>query len=114
MFYDQVLTLEASNMTNEDLTLTLLAPSLPNSPSVASLTLTPPSPMSPYDNNLQNSALHRLCSASKVLDQGSAEGDNQSRTPGIFKEKTNPISDVLPRNDLGRTHMWLKSRVPLG
>ncbi|KAI3744540.1 hypothetical protein L1987_57623 [Smallanthus sonchifolius] len=110
----QVLTLEASNMTNEDLTLTLLAPSLLNSPSVASLTLSPPTPMSPFDNNLQNSALHRLRSASKVLDQRSGEGDDHGHTSGIFNEKTVPISDALPRSNLGRTHMWLKSRVPLG
>ncbi|KAJ0676456.1 hypothetical protein HanPSC8_Chr12g0540961 [Helianthus annuus] len=112
----QVLTLEASNMTNNDLTLTLLAPSLLNSPSVGSVTFSPPSPMSPVDNNLQNSALHRLRSASKVLDQRSGDGDDHdhSRTPGTLNEKTIPISDVLPRSNLGGTHMWLKSRVPLG
>ncbi|KAI7748379.1 hypothetical protein M8C21_034017 [Ambrosia artemisiifolia] len=110
----QVLTLEASNMTNEDLTLTLLAPCLLNSPSVGSVTFSPPSPMSPFDNNLQNSALHRLYSASNVLDQRSHEGDDHSHTPGTFNEKTISISDVLPSSNLGHTHMWLKSRVPLG
>ncbi|KAL8227533.1 hypothetical protein R6Q57_015117 [Mikania cordata] len=110
----QVLTLEASNMTNEDLTLTLLAPSLLDSPSVASLKPSPKSPLSPINNNLQNSALHRLCSASKVLGQRSDEGDDHSRTPGTFKDKTVLISDLFPRSDLGSTHMWLKSRVPLG
>ncbi|XP_076894248.1 uncharacterized protein LOC143546464 [Bidens hawaiensis] len=113
----QVLTLEASNMTNEDLTLTLLAPSLHNSP-LGGVTFSPPSPMGPFDNNntnnMQNSALHGLRPASKVLDQRPGEGDDRSHTPGNFNEKTIPISDVIPRSNLGRTHMWLKSRVPLG
>ncbi|XP_076889782.1 uncharacterized protein LOC143540672 [Bidens hawaiensis] len=113
----QVLTLEASNMTNKDLTLTLLAPSLLNSP-LGAVTFSPPSPMGPFDNNnnnnMQNSALHRLRPASKVLDHRPGEGDDHSRTPGGFNEKTIPISDVLPRSNMGRTHMWLKSRVPLG
>ncbi|XP_076922473.1 uncharacterized protein LOC143584271 [Bidens hawaiensis] len=109
----QVLTLEASNMTNEDLTLTLLAPSLHNSP-LGAVTFSPLSPMGPFDNNMQNSALHRLHPASKVLDQRPGEGDDRSHKPDSFNEKTIPISDVLPRSNLGRTHMWLKSRVPLG
>nr|XP_043625040.1 uncharacterized protein LOC122596517 [Erigeron canadensis] len=109
----QVLTLEASNLTNEDLKLTLLAPPSLSSSSVVSLTCSPRSPLSPIDDR-RNTALQRQRSASKVLNQRCGEGDDHDHTYGSFNEKTIPISDVLPRSDLGRTHMWLKSRVPLG
>ncbi|KAI3720257.1 hypothetical protein L6452_21170 [Arctium lappa] len=114
----QVLTLQASNLTNEDLTLTLLAPSSLTSPSVVSLSCSSASPISPSDESaartsgdMQGIALQRLCAASKVLDQ--RWGDDGWWRPGSFDEQV-AISDVIPRNDLGHTHLWLKSRVPLG
>ena len=114
----QVLTLHASNLTNEDLTLTFLAPPSFSSPSVLSLNCSPPSPMSPFDepvrvsSDRQSTALQRLWSASKVLDSNS--GDDRDRKFGSFNEKTAVISDILHKSDMACPHMWLKSRVPLG
>ncbi|KAJ9563757.1 hypothetical protein OSB04_008917 [Centaurea solstitialis] len=115
----QVLTLQASNLTNEDLTLTLLAPSSLASPSVVSLRCSSASPVSPSDESAartsgdtQGVALERLCEASKVLDQ--RWGDDGWWRPDSFSEQTTSVSDVIPKNDMGRTHLWLKSRVPLG
>ncbi|XP_024987800.1 uncharacterized protein LOC112522732 [Cynara cardunculus var. scolymus] len=115
----QVLTLQASNLTNEDLTLTLLAPSSLTSPSVVSLSCSSASPLSPSDESvartsgdMQGISLQRLCAASKVLDQ--KWGDDGWWRPDSFNEQTISISDVIPRNGMGHTHLWLKSRVPLG
>ncbi|KAK1425933.1 hypothetical protein QVD17_21298 [Tagetes erecta] len=86
----QVLTLEASNLTSEDLTLTVLAPaSFSCLPSVVSLNSTPASPV---------------------------DGDSDDNGPqtGSFNDYIISISDVLPTSDLGCTHLWLQSRVPLG
>ncbi|XP_071715948.1 uncharacterized protein [Rutidosis leptorrhynchoides] len=89
----QVLTLEASNLTYEDLTLTLLAPaSFTSLPSVVSLNSTPASPVNSFDSdNKHGIALN-----------------------GPETEQTICIADVLPKSDLGCTHLWLQSRVPLG
>ncbi|KAL7603190.1 hypothetical protein Lser_V15G14809 [Lactuca serriola] len=99
----QVLTLEASNLTNEALTLTLVAPPSFAS-SMVSLNYSPasPSPMTPFDERVSNDdiALQRLCSVSKVLDQRCR----------VDSDQIVPVS----KTDIGRTHMWLKSTVPLG
>ncbi|KAK9060282.1 hypothetical protein SSX86_020986 [Deinandra increscens subsp. villosa] len=93
----QVLTLEASNLTSEDLTLTVLAPaSFSCLPSVVSLNSTPASPV---DGDSR---------------QGMALGDDNGPQTGSFTEHTISITDVLPTSDLGCTHLWLQSRVPLG
>ncbi|KAI8562964.1 hypothetical protein RHMOL_Rhmol03G0077000 [Rhododendron molle] len=110
----QVLTLQASNLTSEDLTLTVLAPALFTSPpSVVSLNSYPLTPMSPFVGHSElagkmngergSSATQRLTAASLVL-------ENQRHNGGGAV----PISDVLPSTDLGCTHLWLQSRVPLG
>ncbi|KAJ0725682.1 hypothetical protein HanPI659440_Chr12g0461641 [Helianthus annuus] len=84
----QVLTLEASNLTSEDLTLTVLAPaSFSCLPSVVSINSTPASP---------------------------TDGDSNGPQTGPFSEYAISITDVLPTSDLGCTHLWLQSRVPLG
>ncbi|XP_076914805.1 uncharacterized protein LOC143573926 [Bidens hawaiensis] len=88
----QVLTLEASNLASEDLTLTVLAPaSFSCLPSVVSINSTP---ASPTDGDSRQG-------------QGPLSDDS-------FNEYTISLSDVLPTSDLGCTHLWLQSRVPLG
>ncbi|KAD5960192.1 hypothetical protein E3N88_11664 [Mikania micrantha] len=89
----QVLTLEASNLTSEDLTLTVLAPaSFSCLPSVVSINSTPASP----------------------ADGDSRQGMALSDQTGSLNEHMISITDVLPTTDLGCTHLWLQSRVPLG
>ncbi|KAI7726704.1 hypothetical protein M8C21_000269 [Ambrosia artemisiifolia] len=88
----QVLTLEASNLTSEDLTLTVLAPaSFSCLPSVVSINSTPASPT-----------------------DGDSRQDGNGPQTGSFNEYAISITDVLPTSDLGCTHLWLQSRVPLG
>nr|XP_043636409.1 uncharacterized protein LOC122607494 [Erigeron canadensis] len=112
----QVLTLEASNLTSEDLTLTVLAPaSFTSLPSVVSLNSTPTSPMTSFDDrtggdNRQSISFKALTSASNNQ-RHSHDNVPQSSS---FNDQTVSITDVLPRSDLGCTHLWLQSRVPLG
>ncbi|VFQ95229.1 unnamed protein product [Cuscuta campestris] len=86
----QVLTLQASNLTSEDLTMTVRAPSsFTSPPSVLSLSSSPTSPLSPF--------------------LGSSELSER-----MNNEKAISLPDALPSNDLGCTHLWLQSKVPLG
>ncbi|KAL7586860.1 hypothetical protein Lser_V15G37643 [Lactuca serriola] len=118
----QVLTLQASNLTSEDLTLTVLAPaSFTSLRSVVSLTSAPATPLSPEEKSTKvnvdrhNIALKRLSSA---LIENQRRNDEIGRQTGTgafsFNEQPISITDVLPRSDLGCTHLWLQSRVPLG
>ncbi|KAL6988467.1 hypothetical protein U1Q18_014217 [Sarracenia purpurea var. burkii] len=120
----QVLTLQASNLTSEDLTLTVLAPaSFTSPPSVVSLTSSPSSPMSPFVNHSesagrmsgekQSSAMQRPSSAPLASENQRQNGVGGPRSVSL-NEQAIPISDVLPSTDLGCTHLWLQSRVPLG
>ncbi|XP_027097313.1 uncharacterized protein [Coffea arabica] len=117
----QVLTLQASNLTSEDLTLTVLAPaSFTSPPSVLSLSSSPSSPASPFINSSElttrvssersSNAGHTQVSV--FMDQGQGgKGGYQSIS---LNAEVIHLSDVLPSNDLGCTHLWLQSRVPLG
>lgn len=120
----QVLTLQASNMTSEDLTLTVLAPaSITSPPSVVSLNSSPTSPMSPFvgfaeftgsiSGDKRTSAIHRLSSA-PVLSGNQKQNGNAGARSVSFNEQGSSISDVIPCSGLGCTHLWLQSRVPLG
>ncbi|KAL7091488.1 hypothetical protein ACP275_12G109300 [Erythranthe tilingii] len=113
----QVLTLQASNMTSENLTLTVLAPaSFTSPPSVVPLSSSPSSPSSPFSSSAelaegvhsdrQGAVLHGLSPV--ALDQGFKVED------GSINDRTVPMADVVPNSDLGCTHLWLQSRVPLG
>lgn len=108
----QVLTLQASNMTSEDLTMTVLAPaSFTSPPSVLPL------------NNSPSSPLSQFIASSELAEKGRSDRQvavvNTINSAPLTKgEKINeqsvPISEVLPTSDLGCTHLWLQSRVPLG
>ncbi|KAI4328382.1 hypothetical protein L6164_020739 [Bauhinia variegata] len=89
----QVLTLQASNLTPEDLTMTVLAPaSFTAPPSVVSLN-SPTTPMSPFVGFAE-------C-LGRVNNDGRPQTDSAS-------------DDVIPSSGLSCTHLWLQSRVPLG
>ncbi|XVF43052.1 hypothetical protein PTKIN_Ptkin02bG0010000 [Pterospermum kingtungense] len=89
----QVLTLQASNLTPENLTMTVLAPaSFTSPPSVVSLNSSSASPISPF-----------------VKQNGDAGASLTS-----LNEQLTPIADFIPTSGLGCTHLWLQSRVPLG
>ncbi|XP_002520139.2 uncharacterized protein LOC8287018 isoform X1 [Ricinus communis] len=108
----QVLTLQASNLTPKDLTMTVLAPaSFTSPPSVGSLS-SPTTPMNPFVRLSESTTIQRLSSAPP------SENPKQSSNGGVhshsFNQQSSPISDVIPSDGLGCTHLWLQSRVPLG
>lgn len=83
-------------------------------PSVLSLNNSPKSPLSPYV--ISSGSANRIQKKSSFpveleSQKSTGEGGTQSVIPS---EKLFAISDVLPRGDVGCTHLWLQSRVPLG
>ncbi|KAF5746680.1 hypothetical protein HS088_TW06G00852 [Tripterygium wilfordii] len=119
----QVLTLQASNLTSDDLTLTVLAPaSFTSPPTVGSLSSSPSSPLSPFINvsefpgqvtgDRYGTAMQRLNSAPPAIESERQAGDNDVRSAS-FVEQSTPVSDVI-NSGLGCTHLWLQSRIPLG
>lgn len=117
----QVLNLQASNLTSQDLTMTVLAPaSFTSPPSVVSLSTSPTSPMSPFIGSsdfMERVSIDKQISAAQsnslVSVNQAQEGKNLSQSVS-FSERATPIPDALPSGDLGCTHLWLQSRVPLG
>ncbi|KZV28722.1 hypothetical protein F511_32474 [Dorcoceras hygrometricum] len=117
----QVLTLQASNLTSDVLTLTVLAPaSFTSPPSVVSLSNSPSSPLSSFASSVELS--ERATTDSRVtavrhlgsvpLNHGLKVEDGVHSV--LLNEELSYGSDVVPSNDLGCTHLWLQSRVPLG
>ncbi|KAK4785503.1 hypothetical protein SAY86_002192 [Trapa natans] len=111
----QVLTLQASNMTSEDLTMTVLAPaSLRSPPSVVSLNSSLMSSFNPllgiteFNGKSSNSMQMR-----PATDNEKRNGSNGQNSDSIVEQRS-PIYDDILNSDHGFTHLWLQSRVPLG
>ncbi|KAL1355106.1 hypothetical protein AAHE18_05G090800 [Arachis hypogaea] len=108
----QILTLQASNLTSEDLTLTMLSPasfSLP--PSLVSLS-SPTTPRSPFIGFAD--FLGRVNSGrSSGATQPSTVEENGEKS-STSEAKAVSTSDVVPNSGLSCTHLWLQSKVPLG
>ncbi|KAF8401958.1 hypothetical protein HHK36_012909 [Tetracentron sinense] len=120
----QVLTLQASNLTSEDLTLTVLAPaSFTSPPSVVSLNSAPSTPMSPFvglsefsgrvGGERRSTGVQRLSSVPLVSENQKQSASSGARSLSL-DEQTVSVSDVIPSTGLGCTHLWLQSTVPLG
>lgn len=104
----QALTLQASNLTSEDLTLIILAPaSFTPPPSVLSLNSTPSSPMSPFGGF---ATTQRLSTVTRFIENQIQRGAQSlsSDQQGV------QVADVIPTTASSCTHLWLHSRVPLG
>uniref|UniRef100_A0A0D3FDY2 Uncharacterized protein n=1 Tax=Oryza barthii TaxID=65489 RepID=A0A0D3FDY2_9ORYZ len=102
----QVLTLEATNMTSENLTVTVLAPEASGSSSVVSLNSAPTTPNSSYDNlneSVRRSGLGKHRAGFRRMNSVLAGSPKESDNGG------NRIS-----TSGGCTHLWLQSAVPLG
>lgn len=116
----QVLTLQASNLTSEDLTLTVLAPaSFSSPPSVVSLNSAPATPMSPITGKVsgerRGNAMQRLSSVPVVSENKKSNGGGDGGGRSVsFNDQALPMSDFIPSTGLGCSHLWLQSRVPLG
>lgn len=119
----QVLTLQASNLTSEDLTMTILAPaSFTSPPSVLSLNSSPSSPISPflglsevagkYSSHAHGSTMQKLSAVAPSLENKSDVHGETKLVP--FNEQASPVSDAMSTSGFGCTHLWLHSRVPLG
>ncbi|KAE8673240.1 protein TWIN LOV 1-like isoform X1 [Hibiscus syriacus] len=97
----QVLTLQASNLSPEDLTMTVLAPtSFTSPPSVVSL-------------NSPTTAVQKPDLMATISDNQKGNGDAGARFTSSYDQLT-PIADFIPTSGLGCSHLWLQSRVPLG
>ena len=104
----QVLTLKATNLSSEDLTFTVLAPEIPTSPSVLSLSSTPRTPMNSH------ATFHDYVGSSvPIATKSQKESCDDGKTSSSV-ERTAMMSDVIPSTGLGCTHLWLQSAVPLG
>ncbi|XP_062202209.1 uncharacterized protein LOC133904721 isoform X2 [Phragmites australis] len=102
----QVLTLEATNMTSENLTLTVLASEASGSSSVVSLNSAPTTPNNPYDGlneSAKKSGLGKHRIGFRRLNSVLAGSPKESDSGG------NRMSTAS-----GCTHLWLQSAVPLG
>ncbi|QCD82715.1 hypothetical protein DEO72_LG2g3055 [Vigna unguiculata] len=112
----QVLTLQASNLTSEDLTLTVLAPaSFTSPPSVVSLS-SPTSPNSPFIGFTEflgriNGERHAGTTQGASITSPLKENDKQD---DVRPQSVSMNDDVIPSSGLSCTHLWLHSRVPLG
>lgn len=106
----QVLALRASNLTSEDLTLTVLAPaSFTSPPSVGSLSSSPTTPMSSFVGLPESTG---IITSEKYF--SAVQAVTSVTTTSEIIEQSSPISDVISSTGLGCTHLWLQSRVPLG
>ncbi|XP_073109692.1 uncharacterized protein [Elaeis guineensis] len=120
----QVLTLKATNLTSEDLTLTVLAPeSSTSSPSILSLNSSPNTPMSPFigfheymgrmGGDRYSISMHRQSSMPITIESQKASDGGGIRSSSL-EHQTGTVSDVISSDDSGCTHLWLQSAVPLG
>ncbi|KAK7362173.1 hypothetical protein VNO77_04277 [Canavalia gladiata] len=113
----QVLTLQASNLTSEDLTLTVLAPaSFTSPPSVVSLN-SPTIPMSPFigfTEFLGRISGERHSGATQGQSFTSLVKENEKQSDDGRPQTVSANDDVIPSSGLSCTHLWLQSRVPLG
>ncbi|WZZ28832.1 hypothetical protein YC2023_012233 [Brassica napus] len=120
----QILTLQASNLTPEDLSLTVLAPaSFTSPPSVVSLNSTPTSPVSPFlgfseftervQSEKRNTTARRKVQSLPSMPLETTRTEATTNDEMNSASSNNP-SDVVPNRGLGCTHLWLQSRVPLG
>ncbi|WCJ32496.1 hypothetical protein M5689_013916 [Euphorbia peplus] len=118
----QVLTLQASNLTSEDLTMTVLAPaSFTSPPSVGSLT-SPKTTIHPFVGLSESRSIMSgesvgsrvQKSVSMPVSTNLKESSNDEVPSLSFTEESSSEVDVIPSNGYGCTHLWLQSRVPLG
>ncbi|KAH7666289.1 hypothetical protein IHE45_13G091700 [Dioscorea alata] len=121
----QVLTLQASNLTSEDLTLTVNAPiSSACPPSVVPLNSTPTTPLDSLTGipevttragggDKRAVTTQRLSSMPTVTENQKDTTGGGQRSFSLGQHMTT-TSDVISSNDSGCTHLWLQSKVPLG
>ncbi|CAM6102824.1 unnamed protein product [Calypogeia fissa] len=135
LFKSQVVTVQATNLTAQDMNLTLLAPSsLANSP-LSMVSFPVPLADSPitgyskqYSQNGDQSSGNEEESepTSPAAQQLISQSDSSSLppvqsiesvigvSPVLFRERNISAADMVADNSPARTHLWLQSVVPLG
>ncbi|KAL6513858.1 hypothetical protein OROHE_019314 [Orobanche hederae] len=101
----QVLTLQVSNLTSDNLRLTVLAPASFTSPTVVPLSSSPSSPLSPFSPT---------AGLIEGVDSHVAVQKVEVGPLSVSTDERTVLISEAPNNDLGCTHLWLQSRVPLG
>ncbi|KAI0498917.1 hypothetical protein KFK09_019815 [Dendrobium nobile] len=120
----QVLTLHATNLTSEDLTLTVLAPlSSSSSPSVVPLSSTPRTPVNGFNGvpelmgrfagDKSVSSMQRPSFMSAVTETQKVHDFSDKRLISLA-QRVSATSEFISSTNLGCTHLWLQSTVPLG
>ncbi|KAK8968903.1 hypothetical protein KSP40_PGU003299 [Platanthera guangdongensis] len=119
----QVLTLHASNLTSDDLTLTVLAPlSSTSSPSVMPFSSSPQSTINSVTNFPEvmgkvagdsTGSMQRLSSMPAVTETQKVNDSSGKRSISLA-QRIFTSSDFISSADLSCTHLWLRSTVPLG
>lgn len=117
-----MLTLEATNLTNEDLTFTVLSSEPSVSPSVLSLSSTPKSPMNIYlafhdyagKTRDRCKKIVQVLSPLPVTTTFENESSDDSKTLSSEGQQTSTLPDHVSSNCSGLTHLWMQSAVPLG
>ncbi|KAJ6845472.1 uncharacterized protein M6B38_287115 [Iris pallida] len=111
----QVLTLQASNLTSEDLTLTVLAPISSNSsPSVLPLSPAPRGSLVGFPEITGRTGGVQRVSSMPVERESQKDIANSGKRSISLAQRTGATSDIMPSSDSGCTHLWLQSKVPLG
>ncbi|KAG2376770.1 uncharacterized protein HKW66_Vig0173430 [Vigna angularis] len=110
----QILTLQASNLTSEDLTLTVVAPaSFTSTAFLNSLT----NPRSPFIGFLDFSGRvndDRGIGATQGQSFTSVVKDNEKQSYDDNAQVASTSDEVIPSANPSCTHLWFHSRVPLG
>ncbi|KAJ1423596.1 plant/MEB5-like protein [Sesbania bispinosa] len=111
-----ILTLQASNLTSEDLSLTVLAPASFTPPSVVSLNspMTPTSPFIGFTEFLGRVNGERGIGATSGQSFTSIIKENEKHSYDGETQAISTCDDIIPSSGLSCTHLWLQSRVPLG
>ncbi|XP_058777250.1 uncharacterized protein LOC131651609 isoform X1 [Vicia villosa] len=113
----QILTLQASNLTSEDLNLTVLAPaSFTSPPSVVSLNspTTPKSPFIGFAEFLARTNGERSIGAKWKKSFNAIMKKKVEQSYDVKAQTVSLSDDVIPSSGISCTHLWLQSRVPLG
>lgn len=124
--YIQAFTLQATNLSNEDLNLTILAPaSFTAPPSVVSLNSAPESPVSPiagfpeFMERITEDKHENIILMQRNISMPKAESQKENISCGLRSVSFNDRAvvappDVISNPEFGCTHLWSKSTIPLG
>ncbi|XP_022643262.1 uncharacterized protein LOC106776305 isoform X1 [Vigna radiata var. radiata] len=110
----QILTLQASNLTSEDLTLTVVAPASFTSTAFLNSPTNPKSPFIGFLDFSERVNDDRGIGATQGQSFTSVVKDNEKQSYDKNAQAASTSDEVIPSANLSCTHLWFHSRVPLG